>query len=152
VIESLAYGQALAALNCKFEGARGAIYQLPEKKSVERVTELQSRNAARKSRSEIERTSSDRIIPFKVCPSCLDYEQVPSEFLLFERTVFTGPKGLCDCKFKVTFHSKDTFADGGCASSGVSVQRRGQVFLLKRFTYATSVTLTALGITLRQGS
>lgn len=72
VTEALAYGQALAALNCQFEGARGAMYQLPKKKFVERATELQSRSTARKSRSEIEKASPDRVVPLVVCPSCLD--------------------------------------------------------------------------------
>jgi fructokinase len=72
VTEALAYGQALAALNCQFEGARGAMYQLPKKKFVERVTELQSRSAARKRWSEIEKASPDRVVPVRVCPSCLD--------------------------------------------------------------------------------
>jgi sugar/nucleoside kinase (ribokinase family) len=75
VTEALAYGQALAALNCQFEGARGAMYQLPKKKFVERTTELQSRSTARKSRSEIEKASPDRVVPRKVCPSCLDYKK-----------------------------------------------------------------------------
>lgn len=74
VTEALAYGQALAALNCQFEGARGAMYQLPKKRFVERVTELQSRSAARKSQSEIEKGSPDRVVPVKVCPSCLDHK------------------------------------------------------------------------------
>jgi fructokinase len=72
VTEALAYGQALAALNCQFEGARGAMYQLPKKKFFERVSELQSRSAARKGRSEIEKTSPYRVVPLKVCPCCLD--------------------------------------------------------------------------------
>lgn len=74
VTEALAYGQALAALNCQFEGARGAMYQLPKKKFVERVTELRNRSTVRKGRSEIEKASSDRVVPLKVCPSCLDYK------------------------------------------------------------------------------
>ena len=74
VTEALAYGQALAALNCQFEGARGAMYQLPKKKFAERVTELQSRSMTRKTRSEIEKASPDRVISTKVCPSCLDHK------------------------------------------------------------------------------
>jgi sugar/nucleoside kinase (ribokinase family) len=74
VTEALAYGQALAALNCQFEGARGAMYQLPKKKFVERVTDLQSRSTGYKSRAEVEEASSDRIVRMRVCPSCLDHE------------------------------------------------------------------------------
>ena len=76
VTEALAYGQALAALNCQFEGARGAMYQLPKKKFVERASELQCRSMARKSRMEIEKASPDRGVPVKVCPSCLDQETI----------------------------------------------------------------------------
>jgi sugar/nucleoside kinase (ribokinase family) len=74
VTDALTYGQALAALNCQFEGARGAMYQLPKKKFVERVTELQNRSTARKGRIEIEKVSPDRVVPLKVCPSCLDHK------------------------------------------------------------------------------
>ncbi len=76
VIEALANGQALAALNCQFEGARGAMYQLPRRKVNERVAQLRSRDINRKSKGPIEATSPGPVIPIKVCPSCLDHSTV----------------------------------------------------------------------------
>jgi sugar/nucleoside kinase (ribokinase family) len=73
VTEALAYGQALAALNCQFEGARGAMYQLPRKTFVDRVAHLERRSIERKDQSETEKASSDRVVSVKVCPSCLDH-------------------------------------------------------------------------------
>ena len=73
VNEALANGQALAALNCQFEGARGAMYQLPRKRFNERVSQLRSRDINRKGNGPIEAASSGPVIPVKVCPSCLDH-------------------------------------------------------------------------------
>ena len=77
VTDALAYGQALAALNCQFEGARGAMYQLPRKKFAERAASLQKRSIERKGQGETDMTSPDRVISVKVCPSCLDHETEP---------------------------------------------------------------------------
>jgi sugar/nucleoside kinase (ribokinase family) len=74
VVEALEYGQALAALNCQFEGARGAMYQVPKKRFFERVDDLQHRSRGRNGLGGIEKSSLLRTIPVRVCPSCLDHE------------------------------------------------------------------------------
>ena len=66
VVDALTFGQALAALNCQFEGARGAMYQLPKKQFFSRVAELIRFNAGQNSSGEIAKSSSVRVIPVKV--------------------------------------------------------------------------------------
>ena len=43
VSDALQYGQALAALNCEFEGARGAMYQIPKQRFLDKLRALLER-------------------------------------------------------------------------------------------------------------
>ena len=77
VIEALEYGQAMAALNCQFEGARGAMYQLAKKRFFARVDELTRRGSQQKGLKPIARTPIARVIPTRVCPSCVELNADP---------------------------------------------------------------------------
>lgn len=73
VTEALHYGQALAALNCQFEGARGAMYQLPKPRFQEKVRGLIRKSSGSRSLIKTESASTGRIVPTKVCPSCIGH-------------------------------------------------------------------------------
>lgn len=72
VAEALQYGQALAALNCQFEGARGAMYQLPQSRFCEKLKSLILKKSASHLSDKPEEVGVDRLIPTKVCPSCTE--------------------------------------------------------------------------------
>lgn len=72
VSDALQYGQALAALNCQFEGARGAMYQLPASRFFEKLKGLILKKAASGLSDEPEEVRVGRLIPTKVCPSCTE--------------------------------------------------------------------------------
>ncbi len=76
VSEALQYGQALAALNCQFEGARGAMYQLPKRKFLDRLRELTHKGSKSGSLEKPETSAFDRVIPTSVCPSCIEHRSV----------------------------------------------------------------------------
>ncbi|HLH36164.1 MAG TPA: PfkB family carbohydrate kinase [Alloacidobacterium sp.] len=73
VSEALQHGQALAALNCQFEGARGAMYQISRQSFWDRLKVLTRRSPGRPGFSKIENRVPDRVIPTKVCPSCIEH-------------------------------------------------------------------------------
>jgi sugar/nucleoside kinase (ribokinase family) len=77
VSEALQYGQALAGLNCQFEGARGAMYQLPKRRFLERLRVLTHKGSGWGTLDKKERSAVDRIIPTRVCPSCIDSRSAP---------------------------------------------------------------------------
>ena len=87
VSDALQYGQALAALNCQFEGARGAVYQLSKQRFSERVAALLRNRSAGGGFARSERPSPDRVIPTRVCPSCSEARaDAPSAPLVKEGT------------------------------------------------------------------
>lgn len=68
IIHSLKHGQAYAALNCRFEGARGAMYQLSQSKLIEAVATIE---AEEPSVHEVRKISLAReISTCAVCPNC----------------------------------------------------------------------------------
>lgn len=73
VTEALQYGQALAALNCQFEGARGAMYQLSRPRFLEKLRALIRKSSGTRSPTRAENILSGRVIPTKVCPSCIGH-------------------------------------------------------------------------------
>jgi len=67
---ALTYGQALAALNCRFEGARGAMYRM-QRETVE--IEVRKMLEGRKKIAKVglpRRTRSRRALSYSLCPSC----------------------------------------------------------------------------------
>jgi fructokinase len=74
VSEALQCGQALAALNCQFQGARGAMYQLPKQRFLDKLKALTRENSGSRGFPKIENPSPDRVIPTKICPSCIEHQ------------------------------------------------------------------------------
>ena len=74
IAEALHYGQALAALNCQFEGARGAMYQIPRQRFLDNLKELTRKNSEKHSFAKSETFEAQRVIPTKVCPSCVGHQ------------------------------------------------------------------------------
>jgi sugar/nucleoside kinase (ribokinase family) len=72
VSEALQYGQALAALNCQFEGARGAMYRLPKRRFTEKVEALAHKGPGNRALDKRPDCPVDRVMPTKVCPSCIE--------------------------------------------------------------------------------
>jgi fructokinase len=70
VSDALQYGQALAALNCEFEGARGAMYQIPKQRFLDKLRALLRKSYSGHSFANIEDLAANCVIPPKVCPSC----------------------------------------------------------------------------------
>jgi sugar/nucleoside kinase (ribokinase family) len=72
LLEALHYSQALAALNCQFEGARGAMYQLPKPRFFGQLKALACSQSEDSRLDKTENPGLDRLIPTRVCPSCID--------------------------------------------------------------------------------
>jgi hypothetical protein len=73
VSEALQFGQALAALNCQFEGARGAMYQLTRQRFWNKLRALTHEGSGSRGLVEIENPAADRAFPTNVCPSCIGH-------------------------------------------------------------------------------
>ncbi len=71
VLDALNYGQALAAVNCQFEGSRGAMYQLPREKFAASVLKLTRKQSIRAKGAGNEKLKEKTWLPSKVCPSCI---------------------------------------------------------------------------------
>jgi len=68
VTRALDYGQAIAALNCEFEGARGAMYRLTRSRFLEAVGIIEGKApSARKERKD---SLSLALSTSTICPSC----------------------------------------------------------------------------------
>lgn len=74
VSDALHYGQALAALNCQFEGARGAMYQIPRQRFLDNLKELLRNGSESRYLVRAESLPAQRAIPTKVCPSCIGHQ------------------------------------------------------------------------------
>lgn len=68
IIHSLKHGQAFAALNCRFEGARGAMYQLSQSKFIEAVATIEAEEPSVYEERKI--SLAQEISTCAVCPSC----------------------------------------------------------------------------------
>jgi sugar/nucleoside kinase (ribokinase family) len=68
ITRALEYGQAIAALNCQFEGARGAMYQLSRAMFLKGVGIIESKVAS--SSKELKISLSRDISTSVVCPRC----------------------------------------------------------------------------------
>jgi fructokinase len=68
IIHSLKHGQAFAALNCRFEGARGAMYQLSQPKLIEAVATIEAEQPSVHEGRKI--SLSKGISTSAICPSC----------------------------------------------------------------------------------
>ena len=53
LIEALQFGQAMAALNCQFEGARGGMYSLKKSVFMETINDIISSQVVREAISEV---------------------------------------------------------------------------------------------------
>lgn len=73
VTEAFHYGQALAAVNCQFEGARGAMYQVPRQRFLDKVRELIREGSRGRSLVKVESPTVGRVVPTKVCPHCVEH-------------------------------------------------------------------------------
>ena len=68
IAAALEHGQAIAALNCEFEGARGAMYQLTRTRFLEGVRMIEGK--APSTRKERKISLSQDISTSAICPSC----------------------------------------------------------------------------------
>ncbi len=68
ITHSLKHGQAFAALNCRFEGARGAMYQMSQSKLIEAVATIEAEQPSVHEGRKI--SLSKGISTSAVCPSC----------------------------------------------------------------------------------
>ena len=64
----LEHAQAIAALNCQFEGARGGMYQLSKTRFAESVTALEAKKPGDPKQRRISLTQ--QLSTSSVCPSC----------------------------------------------------------------------------------
>jgi fructokinase len=69
LLAALRFGQALAAINCGFEGARGAMFALSRKQLAKALTGLASRKPDLLALDE-EPGSYDNVVPKKICATC----------------------------------------------------------------------------------
>ena len=69
IVEAMRYGQALGALNCGFEGARGVMYQLSRQKFDEEVTAILSRKEARTPVVDLVDGKARKAVKC-ICPAC----------------------------------------------------------------------------------
>jgi fructokinase len=67
---ALKFGQALAALNCRYEGARGLMYKLSRKEMMRQVTELYDGSWVQEGPSNIMPPAARKLL-HDVCPQCL---------------------------------------------------------------------------------
>lgn len=72
ILAALNHGQALAAINCQFEGARGAMYQLPKDVFLKQVIRLSKRQSGVDSSGDDEANNRVNPAPQRVCPSCIE--------------------------------------------------------------------------------
>jgi sugar/nucleoside kinase (ribokinase family) len=68
ITAALEHGQAIAALNCQFEGARGAMYQLTRTRFLEAVGAIEGKTPS--TRKERRISLSQGMSTSAVCPSC----------------------------------------------------------------------------------
>jgi fructokinase len=68
IATALEHGQAMAALNCEFEGARGAMYQLTRTRFLEAVGKIEAK--APSTRKERKISLSHDVSTSAICPSC----------------------------------------------------------------------------------
>jgi sugar/nucleoside kinase (ribokinase family) len=68
IATALVHGQAIATLNCEFEGARGAMYQLTRTRFLEAVRTIERKVPS--TRKERKISLSQGISPLPICPSC----------------------------------------------------------------------------------
>jgi fructokinase len=68
IVASLKHGQAVAALNCRFEGARGAMYHLTRPRFVEAVAAIESEDPGVHKERKI--SFAQQVSTFAVCPNC----------------------------------------------------------------------------------
>ena len=68
IIAALVHGQAIAALNCEFEGARGAMYQLTRTKFLEAVGMIERKAPSTTKERKI--SLSQDTSTSAICPSC----------------------------------------------------------------------------------
>jgi hypothetical protein len=64
----LEHAQAIAALNCQFEGPRGGMYQLSKSKFLQSVAALEAKKPGDPKQKKI--SLSQQLSTAEVCPSC----------------------------------------------------------------------------------
>jgi fructokinase len=69
IVEALRYGQALAALNCGFEGARGGMYAFDRQRFGMEVQAILDRKEARAAQPEVVAAKAKRVLQC-ICPGC----------------------------------------------------------------------------------
>jgi len=69
IVDALRYGQALSALNCAFEGARGAMYGLDKTRFTAEVEAILNREEGRASVIDCLRPEARRTVKC-ICPAC----------------------------------------------------------------------------------
>lgn len=68
IVSSLEHAQAIAALNCQYEGPRGAMYQMTRSKFAEAVAALEGKKPADRKEGKV--SLADQLSTAAVCPSC----------------------------------------------------------------------------------
>jgi sugar/nucleoside kinase (ribokinase family) len=71
VLDALNYAQALAAINCQFEGARGAMYQLPRETFLTQAMRLSKKQSSGRTLRD-ENSNGINALSQRVCPSCIE--------------------------------------------------------------------------------
>lgn len=89
----LEHSQALAALNCEFEGARGAMYQMSRSRFMDAVASLESKRPERRRQRKI---SLACLFPTSsVCPRCKPHEPVPESERIQKSNAPAAVSDLC---------------------------------------------------------
>jgi len=77
LLSALRFGQGLAAINCGYEGARGAMMAMTRDQLGKRLTALASRPAESTAHPE-EKTVHESDIPTRLCAACISDGKRPS--------------------------------------------------------------------------
>ena len=89
----LEHSQALAALNCQFEGARGAMYQMSRSRFMDTVASLESKRPERRRQRKI---SLACLFPTSsVCPRCKPHKPVPESERIQKSNAPAAVSDLC---------------------------------------------------------
>ena len=83
--EAMQYGQALAAWNCRFEGARGGMYERSRAEFVEEVEEVRAGQALDPPADPVAREDDGKLR--SVCSSCVGARSADRERVLKQRRV-----------------------------------------------------------------
>lgn len=91
LIEALQFGQAMAALNCQFEGARGGMYSLEKTVFIEAIKDIIGNQVVREGVPELFSDELNELFTC-LCPGCKGSNKVKQS----KRSRKLGPQIKCD--------------------------------------------------------